>query len=496
MYTQCPSCHTLFRIHEQQLSTAKGKVRCGQCNHVYNAQGTLLDSLPAEHVIPEQAPAEKYTPERPVEIERRATPIIETDEVLEIIASQNLAETGDVKNQDIDLTDDTTVNSDGYEADSKPSMSPPKGVAEDDWQMVDLGRHETEEENIWFDDDHGLPDDRDIDSNDESFDDITYDEPADEPTDEEEDVDLLRHVSDYLDDDAADELISTENASNILNEVEEQLSFSINAHETDDEQDTTGIGLPGNWLDDMDKPTKSNATSFPVNTQEEQELNDAILQSMEQPFPSREEPQAEKIEKPLFKSQQNIVLESSQHLIGQHDTDVPLRLRNSINIVPRVPRSALKWLLIFSAIVTLIALLMVQTVLFRSTKLANMYPEWQPFLIKTCEKLPCRDSSRQAVDQIQLMSRNISQHPRVKTALLIKAAILNRANFAQRYPNIQITLSDLTGSTVAQRTFKPEEYLGSLYHPFLQMKSGKPVHIALEVLDPGNTAINFEFKFL
>jgi hypothetical protein len=100
------------------------------------------------------------------------------------------------------------------------------------------------------------------------------------------------------------------------------------------------------------------------------------------------------------------------------------------------------------------------------------------------------------VAQIQLVSRNISQHPNVKTALLIKAAILNRATFAQRYPNIQITLSDLTGSTVAQRVFTPDEYLGDLYHPFLQMKPNKPVHIALEVLDPGNTAINFEFKFL
>jgi hypothetical protein len=56
-------------------------------------------------------------------------------------------------------------------------------------------------------------------------------------------------------------------------------------------------------------------------------------------------------------------------------------------------------------------------------------------------------------------------------------------------------LSDVTGSTVAQRIFHPEEYLGSLYHPFLEMKPNKPVHIALEVIDPGSAAINFEFKF-
>jgi hypothetical protein len=134
--------------------------------------------------------------------------------------------------------------------------------------------------------------------------------------------------------------------------------------------------------------------------------------------------------------------------------------------------------------------------MFRSADLVNMYPGLQPTLINLCKTLPCRDSRRLDVHQIDLMSRNISQHPTTKSALLIKAAIINRANFAQRYPKIQITLSDVTGDTVAQRIFYPQEYLGDLYHPFLQMKPNVPVHIALEVMDPGSAAINFEFKFL
>ncbi len=41
MFTQCPHCQTLFRISSEQLKSAGGKVRCCQCNQVFNA----LDSL-------------------------------------------------------------------------------------------------------------------------------------------------------------------------------------------------------------------------------------------------------------------------------------------------------------------------------------------------------------------------------------------------------------------------------------------------------------------
>jgi predicted Zn finger-like uncharacterized protein len=37
MQTECPHCHTLFRVTEAQLSTAGGKVRCGFCKEVFEA---------------------------------------------------------------------------------------------------------------------------------------------------------------------------------------------------------------------------------------------------------------------------------------------------------------------------------------------------------------------------------------------------------------------------------------------------------------------------
>ena len=43
MLTRCPQCATAFRVSAEQLKVKQGKVRCGQCRHVFNALETLVD---------------------------------------------------------------------------------------------------------------------------------------------------------------------------------------------------------------------------------------------------------------------------------------------------------------------------------------------------------------------------------------------------------------------------------------------------------------------
>lgn len=38
MQTECPNCHTLFRITEAQLDMADGMVRCGYCKEIFDAR--------------------------------------------------------------------------------------------------------------------------------------------------------------------------------------------------------------------------------------------------------------------------------------------------------------------------------------------------------------------------------------------------------------------------------------------------------------------------
>ena len=125
-----------------------------------------------------------------------------------------------------------------------------------------------------------------------------------------------------------------------------------------------------------------------------------------------------------------------------------------------------------------------------------MSPALEPIFANLCDVLPCRYSGSADVSKISLTNRDVRSHPTQKNALLISAAFVNQAGFDQPYPDILVTLSDLSGNIVANRRFTPQEYLDKMYNRFLLMESGTPVHITLPVLDPGNDAINFEFTFL
>lgn len=57
MLTRCPACQTTFRVRPEQLRAQQGQVRCGQCQHAFNALDTLLEEpagrrMPPEILIP------------------------------------------------------------------------------------------------------------------------------------------------------------------------------------------------------------------------------------------------------------------------------------------------------------------------------------------------------------------------------------------------------------------------------------------------------------
>ncbi len=51
MQTECPHCHTIFRLNQQQLDQADGMVRCGVCQQIFNArvQPDLFNENPQGH---------------------------------------------------------------------------------------------------------------------------------------------------------------------------------------------------------------------------------------------------------------------------------------------------------------------------------------------------------------------------------------------------------------------------------------------------------------
>jgi hypothetical protein len=113
-----------------------------------------------------------------------------------------------------------------------------------------------------------------------------------------------------------------------------------------------------------------------------------------------------------------------------------------------------------------------------------------------CARLQCDLPLRRDTGSVQIVKREIRDHPHVKDALLVNATFVNRAAFVQALPVVQVSFSDMSGTPVAVRRFTPEEYLSTQQGIPDGIAPGEQQHLLLELIDPGDRAVSFQFDFL
>ena len=90
MKTRCPGCETIFRVTPAQLKARAGKVRCGQCQSVFDALDSLLDESNGVESASATPSLMAETPtQSPV---LAASPALEIDILLDSEASESAAE--------------------------------------------------------------------------------------------------------------------------------------------------------------------------------------------------------------------------------------------------------------------------------------------------------------------------------------------------------------------------------------------------------------------
>lgn len=124
------------------------------------------------------------------------------------------------------------------------------------------------------------------------------------------------------------------------------------------------------------------------------------------------------------------------------------------------------------------------------------YPALRLPLKILCAVTGCKIQPPRDLDKIKLLSHGVYTHPNLKNTLMIKASMANRANFEQVYPIIQISLGNIKGRTIAMRRFGANEYLDNKKPHPEKMPIDKTIPIQIEVIDPGEKALGFEFEFL
>lgn len=117
------------------------------------------------------------------------------------------------------------------------------------------------------------------------------------------------------------------------------------------------------------------------------------------------------------------------------------------------------------------------------------------WLRSSCAVLACELPLVAAPQQIRLVASNVQAHPGVAGALMISASVRNDAAFAQPYPILTITLANARGERVAMRRLQPREYLDDNAALRRGLAPGASAVLLLEVEDPGDKAVAFEFGF-
>lgn len=122
--------------------------------------------------------------------------------------------------------------------------------------------------------------------------------------------------------------------------------------------------------------------------------------------------------------------------------------------------------------------------------------ELRPWLIKLCEISGCDLPDPRDPKRIELSSKNIFSHPNTANALMISATVVNQAEFEQVFPLLELRFEDIRGKSIASRRFTPEEYLGISSDQISKMEPGNPVPFSIEIIDPGQDVVSYEFDFL
>ncbi len=120
----------------------------------------------------------------------------------------------------------------------------------------------------------------------------------------------------------------------------------------------------------------------------------------------------------------------------------------------------------------------------------------RPMIFKLCSYFDCKVSPLADVSNIELAKTYVRPHKKYENALQIRARLINRADFPQPFPLMEVTLTNSKGELVARRTFRPDQYMKKFRQAAGLMPTNVALRASLNVTNPDNQARNFEILLL
>ncbi|WP_426661421.1 zinc-ribbon and DUF3426 domain-containing protein [Rhodanobacter aciditrophus] len=117
------------------------------------------------------------------------------------------------------------------------------------------------------------------------------------------------------------------------------------------------------------------------------------------------------------------------------------------------------------------------------------------WLRSVCGTFGCRLPLVAAPQRLHLLASNVETHPNAAHALMISLSLRNDAAFAQPWPVVVVTLEDAQGRRLTMRRLLPTDYLDDPAVLRRGLAPGAATALLLEVQDPGEQAVAYEFGF-
>ena len=445
--TQCPNCSTSFRVNLAQLGIAQGSVRCGACLQVFNAARQLREQ---GHNIPDMRTAAPTAPKPPAPAPAPAP---------------------------------------------APSVEPEAAAAKPTRKLDD--------ETLWIHDDLDL-DDLDLDEElakleaqeqqlSRQF--LELDQPSrqtprfDQPDDDDEPADDERWAEALLRDDPPVSKLE-------LEPLIEQPSLGSTdfgqppPSSLETPEDVPPLPKTAGIRDFIDTPV-----TRPVPREDAEPTFSLSAQRDEAPEPIeplRDDEEADEPPPPKHKGPARGRTRSEPNLRNDALFELeeePLHLDWH---PPRKPWGRwLGWGLLNLLAVTALA---GQYVIYHYAELARQ-DQYRPWFEQACPVIGCTLPSKVDIGQIKSSNLVVRSHPEFSGALVVDAILYNRAPFSQPFPLLEMRFADLNGQLIASRRFKPSEYLAGELAGQAEMPPQTPIHIALDILDPGARAVNYSLNF-
>jgi len=256
-------------------------------------------------------------------------------------------------------------------------------------------------------------------------------------------------------------------------------------------------------LSPAEKTTKSTKqTAVSITSDSTQENRDDSFERREPAFGTGSEKDSETADD---YEETDAEIEEIELALPAPDRDKPARFSNSDNLLelnqdplllewqpPSKPWG--RWL--GWALLNLLAAgaLVGQYTLYHFDELARQ-DQYRPWFESICPQLGCALPPKVNVDLLKSSNLVIRSHPDFSGALVVDAILYNRANFAQPFPLLELRFSDINNKPLANRRFKPSEYLAGELAGESEMPPQTPIHISLDILDPGQEAVNYTLIF-